>query len=150
MGKKKSLNRVLLLSEIILKFLLKKGDLKTAQKNLNLLFKNLFEKTKLGEYSILNKILDILYIRFEIRTVKKHRNFFLIPVPITRKRRYFLIIKWLFESIETNKQNISLVDKLMIEILKCIKNQEFEALKKKILIEKTALINRSNAHYRWY
>ena len=129
---------------------LKKGNLKTAQKNLNLLFKNLFEKTKLGEYSILNKILDVLYIRFEIRKIKKHRTFFAVPVPITKKRRYFLIIKWLFESIETNKQNISLVDKLIIEILKCIKNQEFEALKKKILIENTALINRSNAHYRWY
>ena len=150
MKKKSFVNNELLISEIFFKFFLKQGNAKNARANFKFLFKRLFEKTNLGEYSILNKISKVLYINFEVRKIKKYRTSHLVPIPVKKKRRSFLIVKWLFESIENDKQKISIVDKLTTEILKYIQDKESEGLKKKILMEKTAIINRSNAHYRWY
>lgn len=148
--KKKNHSSELLISEIFLKFFLKKGNYKNAQLNFKTLFESLFQKTSLGQYSILNKIYKILYINFEVRKIKKRRNSHLVPMPVKKKRRYFLIIKWLFDSIKNDNRNVSMVDKLTVEILKYINNKESEGRKKKTLMQKLALVNRSNAHYRWY
>ena len=149
MKKKNQLNE-LLMSEIFLKFFLKKGNYRNAQLNFKTLFEYLFQKTSLGQYSILNEIYKILYINFEVRKINKRRSSHLVPMPIKKKRRYFLIIKWLFDSIKNDSRNISIVDKLTVEILKYINNKESEGIKKKALMQKLALVNRSNAHYRWY
>jgi ribosomal protein S7 len=148
--KKKIQSRELLISETLLKFFLKKGNYKSAQLSVKTLFERLFKKTSLGQYSILNKIYKILYINFEVRKIKKRRTSHLVPMPVKKKRGYFLIIKWLFDSIKNDSRNVSTVDKLIIEILKYINNKESEGSKKKVLMQKLALTNRSNAHYRWY
>lgn len=121
-----------------------------AHTNLKRLFNLLFEKTNLGEYSILNKIYKILYINFEVRKIKKYRSSHLVPIPLTKKRRFFLVMKWLFDSIEEDKKNVSIVVKLSSEILKYLENSDSDGKKKKNMLKKLALQNRSNAHYRWY
>ena len=137
-------------SKMFLKFFLKRGKIKNADTNLKNLFETLFQKTNLGQYSILTKIYQVLYVNFEIRKIKRHRNSHLVPIPITKKRRYFLIIKWLFDSIKSDKKNISFTVKLSTEILKYLQNQDSEGKKKKRLMKKLVSQNRSNAHYRWY
>ena len=139
-----------LLSKMFLKFFLKEGKIQNAQTNLKQLFRLLFEKTNLGEYSILNKIYKILYINFEVRKIKKYRSSHLVPVPLTKKRRFFLVMKWLFDSIQQDKKNVGVVVKLSSEISKYLENSNSEGKKKKSLMKKMALQNRSNAHYRWY
>lgn len=147
---KKQLRKHFYFSQMFLKFFLKRGKIKNADMNLKNLFEILFQKTSLGQYSILTKIYKVLYINFEIRKIKKYRSSYLVPIPIARKRRYFLILKWLFDSIERDKKRISFVAKLSIEILKYLQDQDSEGKKKKRLTKKLALENRSNAHYRWY
>jgi small subunit ribosomal protein S7 len=139
-----------LLSKMFLKFFLKKGKMQNAHTNLKRLFNLLFEKTNLGEYSILNKIYKILYINFEVRKIKKYRSSHLVPIPLTKKRRFFLVMKWLFDSIEEDKKNVSIVVKLSSEILKYLENSDSQGKKKKYMMKKLALQNRANAHYRWY
>jgi small subunit ribosomal protein S7 len=124
--------------------------MQNAHTNLKRLFNLLFEKTNLGEYSILNKIYKILYINFEVRKIKKYRSSHLVPIPLTKKRRFFLVMKWLFDSIEEDKKNVSIVVKLSSEILKYLENSDSDGKKKKYMMKKLALQNRSNAHYRWY
>ena len=59
-------------------------------------------------------------------------------------------MKWLFDSIEEDKKNVSIVVKLSSEILKYLESSDSDGKKKKYMMKKLALQNRSNAHYRWY
>ena len=136
--------------EIFLKFFLKKGNFKKAEINLKNLFKILFDKTNLGQYSVLTKLYKILYINFELRKIKKFRSSHIIIVPIKQNRRHFLIFRYLFDAIKRDKRNVSTVTKLVTEILKCIQNKESEVIKLKTLTKDLAFKNRSNVHYRWY
>jgi ribosomal protein S7 len=136
--------------KVILQFFLKKGNLKTAEENVKLLFETLFLKTGLGDYSIISKIYKTLYINFEIKSIKKRKNFHIVPMPIRKKRRFFIITKWIFQTISNDKQRKPAVHKLSTEILKYLENQPSESLIKKNLSETTALQHRSNIHFRWY
>jgi len=136
--------------KVILQFFLKKGNLKTAEENVKLLFETLFLKTGLGDYSIISKIYKTLYINFEIKNIKRRKNFHIVPMPIRKKRRFFIITKWIFQTISGDKQRKSIVYKLSTEILKYLENQPSESLVKKNLSQITALQNRSNIHFRWY
>ena len=136
--------------KVILHFFLKKGNLKVAEHNIKLLFQNLFIKTNLGDYSIISKIYKILYINFEIKNIKKRKTSHIVPIPLTKKRRFFIITKWLFQVVSADKQRISVVDKLTVEILKYINDQQSESLIKKSVSETLALKHRSNVHFRWY
>jgi ribosomal protein S7 len=136
--------------KIILQFFLKEGSLKTAEKQMMRFFKTLFLKTSLGNYSIFLKIYKTLYINFEIKSIKKHKTVHMVPIPVSKKRRYFIITKWLFDSALKDRQRISIVSKLITEVIKYIENQQPESLIKKKFCETTALQYRSNIHFRWY
>ena len=136
--------------KIILQFFLKEGSSKTAEKQMMRFFKTLFLKTSLGNYSIFLKIYKILYINFEIKSIKKHKTVHMVPISVTKKRRFFIITKWLFDSALKDKQRISIVLKLVAEIIKYLENQQPESLIQKKFCETTALQYRSNVHFRWY
>ena len=130
MKKKIQLTKQFYFSQMFLKFFLKKGNIKNAEINFKRLFEILFQKTNLGQYSILTKIYKLLYLNFEVRKIKRFRSSHLVPVPVTKKRRYFLIMKWLFDSIENDKRNVSVVIKLSTEMLKYLQDQDSEGKKK--------------------
>lgn len=135
---------------VFLKFLLKSGDINKAKNIFKETFRILLKKKGLGIYSTLIEVYLKLHTNFEIRRVKIRRNSFLVPIPLTAKRKYYLICKWIFDAIKLNKSKIKMSSKLVIEILDIIQDQACESLSKKKMVETTVLENRSNAHYRWY
>jgi len=136
--------------QVFFKFFLKNGDNAKASANFKKLFSLLFAQTNLGCYTILNKIYRVLYINFEVRKIKKYRSSYLVPVPTKKKRRCFLIVKWLFDAAYQDKRLVPFYNKLSLEILKYLENKESEGKKKKFFTLKLALLNRANSHYRWY
>jgi len=136
-------------NQVFLKFLLKKGDINKAKKIFKNTFNILFRDTGLGSYSILSQIYLKLHINFEIRRIKVRRNSHIVPVPLNAKRRYYLICKWIFDSVNANKSYQEFSIKLAAELLKILKDQNCESMAKKKLVQSTAISNRSNTHYRW-
>jgi len=136
----------------ILQFFLKKGKLKTAEKSLENLIKFIFRKVGMGEYYVFTTLYKTLYTDVEVRSIKYRRNLYLVPFPINRKRRFFLITKFLFDAALKEKTRLPIALKLSEEIIKYFeKNYEnSESFMKKNSIEKTALEYRSNCHFRWY
>lgn len=72
----------------------------------------------------------------------------IIPVPISRKKRYDLIIKWLVDSINSRKE-FSLGSRIINEFYDSLILKRGGTLKKKMQLSKLLTINRSNIHYRW-
>ncbi len=136
-------------NQVFLKFLLKKGDINKAKKIFKNTFNILFRDTGLGSYSILSQIYLKLHINFEIRRIKVRRNSHIVPVPLNAKRRYYLICKWIFDSVNANKSYQEFSIKLAAELLKILKDQNCESISKKKMVQSTAISNRSNTHYRW-
>ena len=110
----------------------------------------LFKKTlKFSQSIILLKIFLRLYTKIEIKKVKTRKKFVLVPVFISVKRRFFLVLKWLLLAINKNKLQISLKEKLFLEIFKLVKNKSCESLKQLELNNQNVYVNRANFHYRW-
>ncbi len=118
--------------KLFLKFFLKKGKLKTAERNFKLLFFNLLKNTKLGKYTILSKIRKNLYINFETRKIRRRKIVYIVPVPVNKKRQYFIILRWLFESANKDKRRVSIVTKLYDEIIRQLKNVDSDSRLKKM------------------
>jgi len=148
--KKVLVKRKFYFNSIFFKFLLKKGNINKATTIFKETFYILFNETGLGCYAILTQICTKLYITFEVRRVRVRRNSHLVPVPLTLRRRYYLICKWVFDAVKINKTHENFSKKLASEIIKIFKNQSCESITKKKLVQTTAISNRANAHYRWY
>ena len=112
----------------------------------NIIKKNLLDNNISGKVSVFGEG-NFYSIN---KNIKKRKNFHIVPMPIRKKRRFFIITKWIFQTISNDKQRKSVVDKLSTEILKYLENQPSESLIKKNLSETTALQHRSNIHFRWY
>jgi len=137
-------------NSIFLKFLLKKGNVSGAKNIFKNTFNILSSQTGLGTYSVLTDVYLRLYVSFEIRKIKKFRSSHFVPIPLTSKRRNYLICKWIFDSVRLDKTQNTFSFKLATEILKIIQNRPCESMKKKQMAKTIAMENRANAHYRWY
>jgi len=148
----KVIKKKLFFNNTILKFFLKKGNLKIAEKHLNLLLKVLFKRTSLGEYFIFFALDKILKTNFEIRNIKRRNITHIVPIPVKKKRQRFLATKFLFEAALKDKSRIPIAIKLSNEFLKYFgpKYQYSDSYLKKEFTKTTALKYRSNCHFRWY
>lgn len=135
--------------KVFFRFLLKKGNLRKSENIFKKIFNNLTYQTNLGEYSILLKIYQTLYINFEVRKIKKYRSTHLVVIPIKRNRQHFLIVKFLFDAIKEDKRHVSIATKLTSEILKHVKNEDSASTKLRVSAKDLAFKSRANAHYRW-
>lgn len=110
----------------------------------------LFKKTlKFSQNTILLKVFLRLYTKIEIKKVKTRKKSVLVPVFISARRRFFLVLKWLLLAINKNKLQISLKEKLFLEVFKLVKNKSCESLKLLELNNQNVYLNRANFHYRW-
>ena len=117
---------------IFFKFLLKKGNINKSTTVFKETFHILFKETGLGSYTILTQLCINLHINFEVKRIRVRHNSHLVPVPLSLRRRYYLICKWVFDAVNLNKTNQKFSIKLASEIIKIIKNQLRIFLKTKI------------------
>jgi ribosomal protein S7 len=120
------------------------GSLKIACKILKISLKKLFFK--------LSKRLKTLV---ESKKIKIRRTSHFVPFSVNKRRRTFLMCKWILLSIQKNKnlkkikKKRTLIYKLSNEIVTVIKDKKSlpNKMKKKSVF--IAMKNRSNAHFRW-
>lgn len=130
-------------------FLIKKGNKISAKSILNQAFFRVSKKTGLSLSNILLRLFLKLNSFVEVKRVRVRRSSHLVPFSIRLKRRYYLTIKWLLQSIKDDTRKVSMSEKLFLEISNTIKKLPSRSVKLRNLNISQALANRSNIHYRW-
>jgi ribosomal protein S7 len=130
-------------------FIFKSGKKHIWEKIISDIFLLIKKNLKFSQNIILLKIFLRLYSKIEIKKVKTRRKTALVPVFISVRRRFFLALKWLLLAVNKNKLQISLKEKLFLEIFKLTKNKSCESLKQLELNNQNVYLNRANFHYRW-
>jgi ribosomal protein S7 len=137
------------LYNIFLGFLIKNGKKMIAKKILTETFLLVSNSVNLPIHFIFLKIFFLLNIFVEIKKIKSRRNIHIVPFPISFKRKLYLIIKNLMESVKKNKNKIPFSKKLSLEIINLLNNNKTNSLEKKKLVLSQAVLNRSKIHFRW-
>ena len=137
------------LYKIFVSFIFKSGKKYIWEKIISDIFLLIKKNLKFSQNIILLKIFLRLYSKIEIKKIKTRRKTALVPVFISVRRRFFLALKWLLFAVNKNKLQISLKEKLFLEIFKLIKNKSCESLKQLELNNQNVYLNRANFHYRW-
>lgn len=130
-------------------FIFKSGKKHIWEKIISDIFLLVKKNLKFSQNIILLKIFLRLYSKIEVKKIKSRRKITLVPVFISVRRRFYLALKWLLIAINKNKLQISLREKLFLEIYKLIKNKSCESVKLLKLNNENAYLNRSNFHFRW-
>jgi ribosomal protein S7 len=130
-------------------FIFRSGKKYIWEKIISDIFLLIKSNLKFSQNIILLKIFLRLYSKIEIKKIKTRRKTALVPVFISVRRRFFLALKWLLLAVNKNKLQISLKEKLFLEIFKLTKNKSCESLKQLELNNQNVYLNRANFHYRW-
>jgi ribosomal protein S7 len=146
--KKRSLTKKTLYHKLI-GFITKKGNKNSSLKIVNDAFFKVSTNTNLSMHIIVLQLFLKLNSFVEVKKVRVKRSFHLVPFQITLKRRSYLIVKWLMQAVKSDKRNIPTVEKLALEIEQTLKTDSSKSLKLRNLNLTSALLNRSNLHYRW-
>ena len=130
-------------------FLIKKGNKFKGKKILDETFLSVTAKTRHSKQVALMMLFRSLNSFVEVKKVRVRRRFVLVPFPISLKRRSYLIVKWIMQSIKKDRKKNSFSNKLAREIISILKNASSKTKKLRRLNFSQALANRSNVHFRW-
>ena len=130
-------------------FLTKDGKKKKAKAILDTAFLKTSKELKIPVHLILIKTFLKLNCFVETKKIRIKRSTHIVPFSITFKRKSYLVIKWIMESVSEDERKLSTSEKLHFELLNILKNKSCKTLIKKDLNVTQALSNRSNIHYRW-
>lgn len=130
-------------------FFILKGKVHSVTKFIFNSFEVLSERTGLPPLFLLSKFLRKLNTKIEVRKVKHKKTIRLIPFILKRTRQMFLIIHWLRRALKQMPGALNYAIKMEQEIYKVLFLKESFVLKQKKENEMLALINKSNAHFRW-
>jgi len=84
----------------------------------------------------------------EVKTIRLRGAHYSVPVPLSKKRRSSLSMKWIIETSRKKKKGP--IKKMLAEEILLAYKQQGESLKKKISVHKLASANRAYAHFRWF
>jgi len=133
----------------LLGLLIKKGNKIKAKKILNFALSLASKKSGYSYSFLLLNIFSKLNTFVESKTVHFKRRIFIVPFPISLKRRSYLTVKWLLEAALQNNKKIPIYVKISEEILSLLKCSTSKAFKMKQLNDSQSILNKSNIHYRW-
>ena len=88
-------------------FLIKKGGTHKAKKVLDNTFLAVTQKIKYSKCASLIKLFRSLNSFVEVKKVRVRRRFVLVPFPINLKRRSYLIVKWIMQTVQKDKKKSS-------------------------------------------
>ena len=130
-------------------FLIKRGKKNKAKFIVNKALLMVSKKTGYSSTFLVLKLFSTLNVFVEAKTIKVRNKSHVVPLSIGLKRRSYLVIKWLMQSILENDKKISMVKKVAYEIFRLIIKKKSKSLKLRKKNNELALSNRSNIHYRW-
>jgi len=134
---------------VLLGCLTKQGKKNVAKNILNDVFNKVIFGTKKSSSYIMKTIIAKLDSIIEVKSVKIRKNTFLVPTPVSSKRRNYLIVKKILQSVKEDSTNRPMSQKLSEEIVNIATQKSSKSVSKKMLITKQAVLNRANTHYRW-
>jgi len=129
--------------------LIKNGNKSAAKRILDKSLEIVSERSKILPSMVLRKIFPKLHCYLEIKKIKIRKNTHIVPYPLTSKRQNFLKVKWILDYVKKNKRRVNMSQKLATEFLNIIKNKKAKILLTKNSINREAVANKSNLHYRW-
>lgn len=129
--------------------LIKKGNKVAAKRILDNSFIQASTINKNSVHLNLHKIFSKLTCFLEIKKIKIRKKIHFVPFPLTAERQDFLKIKWILESAKEDLRKVDFSQKIGSELKNILLNTKSKTLSKKKYINKIALLNRSNIHYRW-
>ena len=135
--------------EIFLGLLIKDGQKVQAKNILDTAFSVVSKQTKLSTNSILLRIVLYLNSFVEIKKIKSKRSTHFVPFPLNTKRKFYLIARWVLDSVSEDRRRVDFSTKLSDEILNIVLKKSSKSLLKKKLNFKQSIQNKSNTHFRW-
>jgi len=135
--------------ETFLGLLIKSGQKVQAKNILDTAFSLVSKQTKLSTNSILLKIVLHLNSFVEIKKIKSKRSTHFVPFPLSTKRKFYLIARWVVDSVGEDRRKINFAIKLSEEILMIVLKKPCKSVLKKNLNFKQSIQNKSNIHFRW-
>jgi ribosomal protein S7 len=139
---------VTLLYERFLGFLIKKGNKQKARSILDQAFRICRFKLKLTRIQVLAVLFRKLKVFIEVKKIKKRRKTYSVPFPVSKKRAFFLISKWILNSIKKRCSKRKAENILAEEIINTFYNKSNCIKMRKVNIS-SALENKANLHFRW-
>jgi ribosomal protein S7 len=134
----------------ILSMLMKKGKKATAAGILSKAFSRVSGLFKKPVSFILRALFFEVKTLTELKHIKSRKKVLSIPFVVTPQRRLYLAVKWLILGCKSNKQKISFLKKMVLEMFLILKRDLFSrALQTKLLTQNETILHSSNFHYRW-
>lgn len=130
-------------------FLVKKGNKSQAKRILDYAFLKVYSKTNYSREESLVRIFARLNSFVEVRKVRIRRKFVLIPFPIRLRRRSYLVVKWIMQSVKNGNKKSSLSKRLAQEIFNVLTRSKSKSGSLRKYNFSKALANKSNTHFRW-
>lgn len=126
-----------------------KGKKNIIKKQIDNVFNRLSKDLEITPNLLLLLFFNRLKTYVEVKKLKKRKRNFLVPTPITRSRRTYISLFWLYSSILLNKSKVSFEKKLYDELFLILLNQPCTTIQ---FLEKNntiAVESRVFLHYRW-
>lgn len=102
------------------------------------------EKTKKDPVEVLENALNAVGPAVEVRPRRVGGATYQVPIEVNEKRRMSLAMRWIIEACNAKKGQ-GMKDKLANELMQSA-NNEGEAIKKRVNVEKMAAANKAFAH----
>lgn len=146
--KRKILNDPKFASPVVAKFInyvMERGKKATAQKIVYTAFDIMEEKTKKPAMDVFNEALNNVSPSLEVKSKRVGGANYQIPMQVRAERRLQLAFRWLLVAARSKKGK-PMAEKLATELLAAAENQG-EAVKKKLDVQRMAEANRAFAHF---
>jgi len=117
----------------------------------NLVYKSmeaLAKETKLGPVEALEKALENIKPKIELRTRRVGGANYQVPVPVAERRQDALSMRWIINAATSNRGKGNSVESLTREFVNAF-NKEGPAYKKKEEVHKMAESNKAFSHLTW-
>ncbi len=132
----------------LINYLMLDGKKDVSKKIVYEMMDKLSEQTKLSPLPALEKVLEMIKPKVEVRSRRVGGANYQVPVPVSEKRQLDLSLRWLVDAARATRGSKSISDALLNESLSAL-NKQGNAYKKKEDTHKMAEANKAFSHLTW-
>lgn len=130
----------------LINYVMKDGKKEVARDLVYTALEELAKKTKKAELESLEKAVENVKPKLEVRSKRVGGANFQVPVPVTPARQLSLALKWIVEAARSTRKNTGFEISLSRELLNAY-NKEGSAIKKKEEVHRMAEANKAFAQF---
>src|SRR5258708_3901111 len=130
----------------LINYMMLDGKKQTARTIVYNAISDLEKKTKTKGIEALEKAVENVKPKIEVRSRRVGGSNFQVPVPVSAGRQLYLALKWIIEAARGGRKNTEMWEVLSRELLNAY-NKEGSAIKKKEEVHKMADANKAFAQF---